>query len=372
MNTFGKIFKITTFGESHGEAVGAIIDGCPSGIEISLDEIQKEVDKRKPISEISTERKEEDKVEILSGIFENKTLGTPISLIIYNKNIRSEDYEELKFKLRPGHGDWTWREKFDFVDYRGGGRSSARETVARVACGAIAKKILEKFNIKIFAHVIEIAGVKSKINYYENFKIDNFRINNENIEEIREKTEIRCLDLDGCEEMRRKILEAKEENDSVGGIIEAIALNVPAGIGEPIYNKLSSRLAYAFMSIPGVKGVEIGKGFELARMRGSESNDEIYIENKKILTKTNNCGGILGGISNGMPIVVRIAFKPTSSIGKLQNTVDIEKMENTTIQVKGRHDTCIVPRAVPVVESMMAFVLVDFMMIQELIPRKFL
>ncbi|NCN64611.1 MAG: chorismate synthase [Candidatus Altiarchaeum hamiconexum] len=374
MNTFGEIFTITTFGESHGKAIGVVIDGCPGGIEISKSEIQHELDKRKPgQSEISTHRKEEDTVEILSGIFEGKTLGTPIAMMIYNKDARSSDYDELKFKLRPGHADWTYKEKFGHIDYRGGGRSSARETACRVAAGAIAKKILNKFKVDVFAYVKEIANIESGISYYKNFdtdKIDEYK-------KAVEKSDIRCIDVEQGVLMRNAIIKAKNEGESVGGIIEILVLNLPSGIGEPVYGKLGARLAYALMSIPAAKGFETGKGFELSGMKGSEANDEFcIIENKsdnakKIFTKTNNCGGILGGISNRMPVVVRLAIKPTSSISKMQNTVDIKNFEETTLNVKGRHDPCIVPRAVPVAESMVAITIVDLMMQNNNIPKKF-
>ncbi len=368
MNTFGEIFKITTFGESHGMAIGVIVDGCPAGIEISKLEIEHELDKRKPgQNEISTQRKEDDEVEILSGIFEGKTLGTPLAMLIYNKDVHSSDYDELKFKLRPGHADFTYREKFGLADYRSGGRSSARETACRVAAGAIAKKILKKFNVEIFGHTKEIAGIESGISYYKNFDINKI----EEYKKTVEKSESRCIDAGQGVLMREAIIKAKNEGDSVGGLIEILVLNLPSGIGEPIYDKLSARLASALMSIPAVKGFEIGRGFELSKMRGSEANDEFFVENGKILTKTNNCGGILGGISDGMPIVLRVAIKPTSSIAKIQNTVNIENFEKTTLNVKGRHDPCIVPRAVPVAESMVAITIVDLMMQNNNILRKF-
>ncbi|CEG12867.1 Chorismate synthase [groundwater metagenome] len=368
MNTFGEIFTITTFGESHGKAIGVVVDGCPAGIKISESEIQHELDKRKPgQNEISTQRKEEDEVEILSGIFEGKTIGTPIAMLIHNKDVRSADYEELKFKLRPGHADFTYREKFGIADYRGGGRSSARETACRVAAGAIAKKILDKFNIVIFAYVKKIANIESIISYYKNFDINKI----EAYRNIVEKSDVRCMDVEQGALMREAIIKAKNEGDSVGGLIEILVLNLPSGIGEPIYDKLSARLASALMSIPAVKGIEIGKGFELSGLKGSESNDEFCMKDRHIITKTNNCGGILGGISNGMPIIARIAVKPTSSISKMQNTVDIKNFEDATLKIAGRHDPCIVPRAVPVAESMVAITLVDLMMFANLIPRKF-
>jgi len=364
MNTFGNIFRVTTWGESHGKAIGCVVDGCPSGLELNRGEIQRELDRRRPgKSIISTERREADKVEILSGIFEGKTLGTPISMLIKNLDIDSSRYEEIKDLLRPGQAEFTWREKFHFIDWRGGGRASGRETATRVAAGAIAKKLLKRFGIEILAYSKEIAGVKA----------DTDKIDLNNLEKIKRSIEsnpVRSPDLKVAKEMEKAILSAKEEKDSVGGIIEAIALGVPVGLGEPVFGKLDADLAKAMMSIPAVKGIEIGNGFELARMKGSRANDPFIIKNGKILTATNNSGGILGGISNGMPIVLRIALKPTASIGIKQKTVDIEKMEETIIEVKGRHDPCIVPRAVPVVESMVALVLADHSMISGFIPRR--
>lgn len=367
MNTFGRFFRVTTFGESHGKCIGAVIDGCPANLEISVEEIQKEVDRRKPSNNIiSTSRSEEDKVEILSGIFEDKTLGTPIAMIIYNKDTKSSDYEELKFKIRPGHADYTWREKFGFIDHRGGGRSSARETAVRVASGAIAKKILAELGVEIFAYTVSVSGIESKISYYRNFDLSKIEVYRKNAE----SNSLRCIDAEAASSMEDEIISAKKNNDSLGGVIEILALNVPAGLGEPVFGKLSSKLAESLMSIPAVKGVEIGRGFELTKMKGSESNDSFSLEGSKIITKTNNCGGLLGGISNGMPVVARIAVKPTSSIGKTQETVDIEKMSESELILKGRHDTCIVPRAVPVAEAMAALTITDFAIMQGIIGRK--
>jgi len=363
MNTFGRIFRLTTWGESHGFGIGCVVDGCPSGLELTEGDIQNELDRRRPgQSSITTERREKDEVEILSGVFLGKTLGTPISMFIKNRDIDSEKYESIKNILRPGHADFTWREKFGHVDYRGGGRASGRETVARVAAGAIARKLLKRIGIEIIAYTKEIAGIRveDEISFGD---IDEIR-------RIIDSNTVRTINKKIAKDMERAILDAKSNGDSVGGIIEVIAFNVPPGLGEPIFARLDSELASAMMSIPSVKGVEIGDGFSLSRMKGSEANDEFFIENGRILTRTNRCGGILGGISNGMPVVVRIAIKPTSSIGKKQRTVDIEKMKETTIQIEGRHDPCIVPRAVPVVEAMMSLVLADHSLLSGFIPRR--
>lgn len=351
-NTFGKSFKITTYGESHGKAIGVVVDGCPSGIELREFDIQKELDRRRPgQSDVSTPRRELDKVEILSGIFEGKTTGTPISMLVWNKDSDSSKYITLKDTPRPGHADYTYFKKYGIRDYRGGGRASARETVARVAAGAIAKKILKLKGIEVLGHVVEIGGIRAK---------------SVTIEEIRnnvEKNPVRCADLESAEKMREGILKAREEGDSVGGIVEIIALGVPAGIGEPVFDKLDAQLAKALMSIGAVKGVEIGAGFDSARMKGSEMNDAFIIKNGKVCTATNKAGGILGGISTGEPIVCRIAVKPTPSIAKVQKTVDLVKMEEVEIEIKGRHDPAIPPRIVPVAEAMIALVLVDGLMI---------
>jgi len=362
MNTFGRLFRVTTWGESHGSAIGCVVDGCPSGLELSRDEIQAQLDRRRPgQSSIVTPRAEEDKVEILSGIFEGKSLGTPISMLIQNRDVDSSKYEAIKDTPRPGHGDLTWREKFGWVDWRGGGRGSARETATRVAAGAVAKKLLQTAGVSIIAHSKEIGGIST----------EDVEVNLNNVDEIKTRIEsnpVRALDK--AKEMEEAILAAREDNDSVGGIVEAIALGVPPGLGEPLAHKLDAEIASAMMGIPAVKGVEIGAGFELVKMKGSEANDEFIIEEDRIKTSTNNCGGILGGISNGMPIVVRIAIKPTSSIGKEQKTVNLATMEEATIKVEGRHDPCIVPRAVPVVEAMLALVLADHSLLAGVISRR--
>lgn len=342
-NSFGHLFKITTFGESHGKANGVVIDGCPAGLEISLEEIQKELDARRPgTSHLTTTRQEKDRVQILSGVFENKTLGTPIALIIPNEDQISKVYEPIKDLYRPGHADYTYDAKFGIRDYRGGGRASARETVARVAASVIAKKLLKQVGVDIFGYVTQIGKVK--INKFDKSFIG------QNL--------LHCPDQDVLEAMTEEIETARKELDSVGGIVEVVAMGVPAGLGEPVFNKLSADLAQAFMSIPAVKGFEIGDGFEVATRKGSENNDIWVNKNGKIGTKTNRAGGIIGGISNGEDIVVRIALKPASSIAKNQKTID-KKGNEAEIQVLGRHDPCVCVRAVPIAEAMMAITLAD-------------
>ncbi len=362
-NTFGSIFRVTTWGESHGRAVGCVVDSPPAGMELKEEDIQKELDRRKPGGKLSTKRKESDRVEILSGIFEGLTTGTPVSMLVWNRDARPEAYEPIKDLLRPGHADYTYLAKFGFRDWRGGGRASARETVARVAAGAIAKKILSIFNVEVVGFTREIAGVRCEIN------AGDFEL--KKIFELAEKNAVRCPDAEAAKQMEEKVVEAMSRGDSVGGVVEVVARNVPAGIGEPVFDKLDARLAYAVMGIPAVKGVEIGSGFSAARMKGSENNDPIVLRNGKISFETNNAGGVLGGISNGDDIVVRAAIKPTPSISMPQKTVNVKKMEESEIVVKGRHDPCIVPRAVPVVEAMVALCIVDLMMVQGMIPRSF-
>lgn len=326
-NSFGKLFKITTWGESHGPAIGVVIDGCPAGIQIKENDIQKELDRRKPgQSVLTTPRKETDKIEILSGIFEEKTTGTPISLMIKNKNQKRKDYSNLKEKFRPSHADYTYQIKYGIRDYLGGGRASARETIGRVAAGTIAKKILK--NIKITATIKQIHKATTQ------------------------------------KEMVKVIMEAKENGDSVGGIIECIVKNVPGGLGSPVFEKLDARLAQAMLSIPAVKGFEIGSGFSAIELKGSEHNDPIQKRGGKIVTLSNNAGGVIGGISNGMDIVFRIAFKPTATIFKKQSTIT-KSGKNTTIEMGGRHDPCVLLRAIPIVEAMTALVLADELLIQK-------
>jgi chorismate synthase len=355
-NTFGKIFRVTTWGESHGEAIGVVVDGCPAGLELRSDEIQRELNRRRPgQSEISSSRDEVDEVEILSGLFNGRTTGTPISLIVHNEDVDSSFYEGIKHKPRPGHADFCYEMKYGgFHDYRGGGRSSARETVGRVAAGAIAKKLLESRGIEVLAHVIEVGGIRAK-----SIEIDEIR---DKVEENR----VRCADEKIAEKMEGRIMEAKKEGDSIGGIVEIIAVGVSVGLGEPVFDKLDADLAKALMSIGAVKGVEIGVGFECAGMKGSEMNDEFILKDGVVRMKSNNAGGILGGISTGEPIICRIAVKPTPSISKPQKTVDLVKIEEKEIEIVGRHDPCICPRIVPVAEAMVAIALVDHMMREDI------
>ena len=349
-NSFGKAFVVVCFGESHGKCVGATIDGCPAGLPLSEQDIQAELDKRKPgASKVSTPRAEEDKAEILSGVFEGYTTGAPICIVVWNRDVDSEPYESIRVKPRPGHADYTAYLRYGgFNDYRGGGRFSGRVTAAYVMAGAVAKKLLKTVGVEVLAHTVQIGSIKvsRKITY----------------EEIRRnvyENDVRCADPQLAALMKDEILKVKSEGDSLGGVVECIALNYPAGVGDPIFDSLDADIAKMMFNIPGVKGVEIGAGFNAASMRGSENNDEFRIRKGRIITETNNCGGILGGLSNGMPIIARIAFKPTSSIPKKQRTVNLERMEEAELMLSGRHDPCIVPRAVPVVESCMAIVLVD-------------
>ena len=344
-NTFGKLFRITTFGESHGTAMGVIIDGVKPNISLSEEDIQKDLDRRKPgQSSITTQRKEDDKVQILSGIFEGKTTGTPVCMIIYNKDYQSKDYSNIKDIFRPGHADFTYHKKYGIRDYRGGGRSSGRETAARVAAGAVARKILKLKNINITAYVKEIGGIKAQT-------ID--------LDEI-EQNIVRCPDKEAALDMIKKIKQVQEEKDSIGGVVEVIVKGCPAGLGEPVFNKLNAVLAHALMSIGAVKAVEIGSGIACSKMKGSESNDQL-VDGDFI---SNNAGGILGGISSGQDILARVAVKPTPSIARIQKTIDMQGKE-TDITIEGRHDPCICPRIVPVVEAMAALVIIDALMIHE-------
>jgi len=346
-NTFGKIFRVTTWGESHGTAIGVVIDGCPANLKLSNALIQKDLNRRRPgQNDLSSPRKELDQIEILSGIFNEMTTGNPICVLVYNKDIDSTKYEKIKNLLRPGHADYTYLAKYGNRDWRGGGRSSGRETVGRVIAGAIAKQILKKKGISIIGYTKELGGIKIQ-------KIE--------IEEI-EKNPIRCPDGEIAKEMEQLIRKMKKEGDSVGGIVELIATGVPPGLGEPVFDKLSADIAKALMSIGSVKGIEIGAGFQAAKMKGSEHNDEFLVKNGKICLKSNFSGGILGGISTGENIIVRIAVKPIASISKTQNTVNIETMKPEKISVKGRHDVTSVIRLIPVAEAMMAIVITDHLL----------
>ncbi|MBI2463868.1 chorismate synthase [Candidatus Peregrinibacteria bacterium] len=346
-NTFGQIFRITTFGESHGPALGVVIDGCPAGIFLKVEDIQKELDRRKPKSNvISTSRKEPDVPEILSGVFENRTLGSPIAILIRNANQMSKDYAPLKNVYRPGHADFTYEAKYGIRDYRGGGRSSGRETAARVAAAAVAKKILEPFKIHIIGYAKQIGNIKMLMPQ-EKILLKNI-----------EKNVVRCPDLEIAKLMEELIAKKKQEGDSLGGIVEIIIKNTPIGLGEPVFDKLEADIGKAVLSIGAVKGIEFGSGFEGATKTGSENNDEFTMKHGKITTRSNHSGGIQGGISNGKDIVMRIAVKPTSSILKTQKTVSKDGGE-TPLKIEGRHDACIVPRLIPVAESMVAIVLAD-------------
>lgn len=349
MNKFGEIFNFTSWGESHGEAIGCVIDGCPSMIDLNENDIQKYLDKRRPgQSKYTTQRQELDQVKILSGVFEGKTTGTPISAIIYNQDQKSNDYEEIKNKFRPSHADYTYYKKYGIRDYRGGGRSSARETAVRVIAGSVARKIIAKNNIKILGYLTQI-GEK---------KIDRSRIDFAQIEQ----NEFFCPDQLAVENFRDYLLDIRKNGDSVGAVIEVVAKNVPVGFGEPVYDKLDARLASAMMSINAVKAVEIGAGFECAEKLGSQLSDEMWQENGEIKFSSNYSGGVLGGISSGQDIVVRFAVKPTSSILIPRRTIDINN-NNCQIITKGRHDPCVGIRAVGVGEAMMACVLADFLLI---------
>jgi len=347
-NSFGQLFRITTFGESHGGAVGVVLDGCPPGIEISEEEIQKELDRRKPgQSKITTPRKEADRIKILSGYFEGKTTGTPMLLIAYNEEYESDDYLELKEAYRPSHADFTYEAKYGFRDWRGSGRASARETLARVAAAAIAKKYLkEKLGIEILSYVDQVGDIKANADYE--------KVTQKDIE----ANIIRCPDQKAAEEMIALVEKVKAEGDSVGGVIQGVIRNVPAGLGEPVFDKIPADLAKAMMSINAVKGFEIGSGFAGVSQKGSEHNDPFEIRDGEIHTKTNNAGGTYGGITSGETIHFRVAFKPVSTIKKEQDTVTRAK-KAVKLSAAGRHDPCVLPRAVPIVDAMSALVIMD-------------
>ncbi len=347
-DSLGTLFRITNWGESHGKAIGVIVEGCPPMLDLNESDIQEELGRRKPgQSKITTQRKEEDIVEILSGVSNGKTTGSPISMIIYNSDFRKDDYQEMIKQYRPSHADFTYDKKYGIRDAFGGGRSSARLTAGNVAAGAIAKKILkEKFKVEIIAYVKKIKDILAIV--------DSDKVQKEDIE----SNIVRCPDKKIAEKMIKLIEKTKNDGDSLGGIIECIVKNIPAGLGEPIFDKLEADLGKAMLSINATKGFEIGSGFKGTEMLGSEHNDEFFSEKGKIVTKTNNSGGVQGGISNGMPIIFRVAFKPTSTIQKKQNTVDI-KGNKVEMEAKGRHDPCVLPRAVPIVEAMAALVLCD-------------
>lgn len=349
-STFGNLVRLSTFGESHGKAVGGMLEGIPAGFTIDLEEVQKELDRRKPgQSAIVTQRKESDKVQFLSGIYEGKTLGTPIGFLVENEDQKSADYNELEKAFRPSHADFTYQQKYGIRDHRGGGRSSARETVSRVVAGAIAKQILAQQGIRIDAFVDQIGSLQWIGQW------------NSALKEVSESTIVRVPSLELAEQMEELIREVRKDGDTIGGRIRCVIEGVPAGLGEPVFDKLHAELGKAMLSINAVKGFEIGSGFSSVTMRGSEHNDLFTTDGK---TKTNHSGGIQGGISNGMPIDFRVAFKPVATIMKPQDTIN-ETFEAVSLSGKGRHDPCVVPRAVPIVESMAALVILDYLLIQK-------
>ena len=349
-NSFGTLFRVTTWGESHGKALGVVIDGCPAQVELSEEDIQKEMDKRRLGQYIgASPRKERDQVEILSGVFEGKTTGSPISIIVWNEDVDSTPYDEIRDVFRPGHADFTYQAKYGIRDHRGGGRASARETVGRVAAGAVAKKILGKEKVEIIAYTLELGGIRAE-------KIDG--------EEI-ERNVLRCPDRKAAAAMEKKIEETKARGDTLGGIIEILVRGCPPGLGEPVFDKLEADLAKAVMSIGAVRGVEIGAGFGVARMFGSQSNDPLGPEG----FEKNDAGGILGGISNGADIVLRVAVKPIPSIGVEQKTIN-QAMRPVSLRIRGRHDVSAIPRINSVCEAMVGIVLVDHLLRQKALDHK--
>jgi chorismate synthase len=359
-NSIGKEFVVTSFGESHGKIVGVTIDGCPAGLPLTEADVQAEADRRIPKEpKIVSERIEKDKVQILSGVFNGFTTGAPITITVANKDVDSSDYEAMKDLPRPGHADYTARIKYGgFNDYRGGGRFSGRITVALIMAGAVAKKLLNQFQVDVFAYTKAVGNVKlgKSLSYEE-------------VRSQRYETAVRCPDRACAEKMEEAIVKAKKEGDSLGGIIEIIAANVPVGVGEPLFDALDADIAKTLFAVPAVKGVEFGAGFKAATLKGSENNDAFQMSGEAVGTLTNNHGGVLGGISSGMPIVIRIAVKPTPSIAKEQQTVALSTMENATLRVVGRHDPCVVPKAVPAAEAAVAITLADHMIRAGFIPK---
>ena len=353
MNTFGNIFRLTSYGESHGAAIGGIIDGCPAGITIDIDFIQNELNRRKPgQSKITTPRKEADEVEFLSGIYEGQTTGTPIGFIIRNSNQHSSDYDNLKNVYRPSHADYTYTQKYGIRDHRGGGRSSARETIARCVGGAIAKLALKQLNIEITAYTSQVGHIKLEKAYTE-YDLS-----------LIESTPVRCPDLEKSTEMINLIEEVKSKGDTIGGVIACVIKNTPIGLGEPVFGKLQAALGGAMLGINAVKGFEYGDGFDVNH-RGSEVNDVFYSDNGTIKTRTNHSGGIQGGISNGQDIYFRVAFKPVATILMHQDTVT-NQGEQTDLKARGRHDACVLPRAVPIVEAMAAMTILDYYLLSKI------
>ena len=347
-NTFGRSFRCTTWGESHGGGVGVVIDGCPPRIPVSVEEVQAELDRRRPgQSELTTPRDEADRVQILSGLFEGQTLGTPISMMVWNKDAQSSAYAPFKNGYRPSHADYTYEAKYGIRNWMGGGRASARETIGRVAAAVVARKALQaQFPIEVVGWVSQVHTLDSAV--------DPDMVTRQEVE----KSQVRCPDPEASAVMRERILEMKEAGDSVGGVVMAVARGVPPGLGEPVFGKLEADLAGAMLSLPAVKGFEVGSGFSGTRLRGSEHNDAFVMRGGQVRTETNRSGGIQGGISNGESIVIRVAFKPTATIFKAQPSVNEEGQE-VTLEARGRHDPCVLPRAVPIVEAMMWLVLAD-------------
>ncbi len=349
-NTIGKLFTFTSFGESHGRGIGGIVDGCPAGIDVDEVYIQNELNRRRPgQSDISTPRKEGDKVEFLSGIFEGKTTGTPIAFVIWNENQQSNDYDHLKDVYRPSHADYTYQQKYGIRDHRGGGRSSARETASRVVAGALAKLALKKMGIEITAFTSQVGHIAM------NQTVDTADLS------LIEQNIVRCPEPEVAEQMIDYIKQLKQDGDSIGGIISCIIKGVPLGIGEPIFDKLQARLAFSMLSINATHGFDYGRGFEGVSMKGSQMNDSFLKVDDKITTSSNNSGGIQGGISNGQDVYFRVLFKPVATISKKQQTVDIHSKE-VDLEAHGRHDPCVLPRAVPIVEAMAALTLIDLML----------
>ena len=353
-NSFGQMFKITTFGESHGKGIGVVIDGCPSGIALDYDFINREMQRRKPgQSKIVTQRKEEDEIEFLSGVFEDRTTGTPLTMMIWNKDQKSHDYSHIATKFRPSHADYTYHVKYSGErDYRGGGRSSARETAARVAAGAVAKLALKQLGIECVAYVSQVGGLKLDKPYTE---LDLTQT---------EMNDVRCPDAEKAEEMYKLIDETRKKRDTIGGVVTGVIKGVPAGLGEPVFDRLHADLGKGMLSINAVKGFEIGSGFEGVKMYGSEHNDAFYTEDGFVKTRTNRSGGVQGGISNGQDIYFNVAFKPVATIMNDQESIDTEG-NSAVVSGKGRHDPCVVPRAVPIVEAMSAVTILDFYMRQK-------
>jgi len=359
-NSIGKAFTVTCFGESHGPGVGVTIDGCPAGLQITVQSIQAALNKRLPEEkEVASARREPDIVEIFSGVFQDHTTGAPITLHIKNREARSSDYESLKDVIRPGHADYPAKVKYGgFSDYRGGGRLSGRMTAAFVAAGSVASRLLENFGVEVLSYT---------------HSVGQYRLNalpsSDDVRKLTYENSMRCPDPSLAEKMRVAVLDAKAEGDSLGGIVECCVNSLPVGVGEPLFDSLDAELAKILFGIPAVKGVEFGAGFAAARLKGSQNNDQFTVKDGKIITVTNNSGGILGGMSTGMPLLLRAAFKPPSSIAKEQKTVNIAKMEESTLEVRGRHDPCVVPKAVPVVQAMVSIEIADLMIRGGMIPR---